>query len=136
MNTRTAYDSDLTQAQWQLLAPLLPPPAREGRPIEIDRREIVNGILYKLKTGCQWRSLPHDLPKWQSVYYYYRKWRADGTLALLHDQLRSQLRVQLGREPEPAIAIIDSQSVKTTEKGGYTATTLVRRLTVVNVTLW
>lgn len=127
MNTRTTYDSDLTEQQWQLLALLLPPPESSGRPIEVERREIVNAILYKLKTGCQWRSLPHDLPKWQIVYYYYRKWRGDGTLALLHDQLRSQLRVQLGRDPEPAIAIIDSQSVKTTEKGGYVAQTAVRR---------
>lgn len=79
--------------------------------------------------------LPHDLPKWQSVYYYYRKWRSDGTLALLHDQLRSQLRMQLGHDPEPSIAMLDSQTFKTNEKGGSVAQTSVRRSTVVLATL-
>jgi len=139
MSKRTPYETDLTEAQWQLLEPLLPPPASEGRPIEIERREIVNAILYKLKGGCHWRLLPPGtlwvLPKRQTVYYYYRKWRADGTLVALHDQLRTQLRIQMGREPEPQIAIIDSQSVKTTEKGGSMATTLVSWSMVVNDTL-
>lgn len=134
MNTRKSYETDLTDAQWQLLEPLLPPPAVEGRPIEIERREIVNAILYKLKSGCHWRLLPHDLPKWQTGDYYFRKWRADGTLVFLHDHLRTRVRQQLDRDPEPQIAIIDSQTVKTTEKGGSMATTVVRRPMVVSAT--
>lgn len=125
MDKREPYDSDLTDAQWRIIEPLLPPRAKEGTPRKHDLREIIDAILYKLKTGCHWRSMPHDFPKWQSVYHYFRRFRDDGTLVHIHDQLRTQLRRKVGRNPEPEVAIIDSKSVKTTEKGGHVATTVV-----------
>src|ERR671923_664178 len=110
---RASYPTDLTDAQWALLAPLLPPAKPGGRPRSVDLREIVNAILYQLRAGCAWRLLPHDLPPWGTVHYYYRRWRLDGTWQQVHDTLRGQVRVAAGRERTPSAAILDSQSVKT-----------------------
>jgi transposase len=125
---RRAYPSDLTDRQWELLAPLLERPhPGYGRPRKYPLREIVNALLYLLRNGCTWRALPHDFPPWESVYDHFRRWKREGTLERLHDALREQVRLQAGRATTPSLLIIDSQSVPTTEKGGPEATTRARK---------
>ena len=96
---RKPYDSDLTDAQWSVIEPLLPPPNRRGRPRKTDPREVVNAIIYALQSGRSWRMLPHDLPPWQTVYTYFRTWKSDGTLKRIHDALRAEVRRPDGRNP-------------------------------------
>lgn len=108
---RARYPSDVTDAQWRLIAPLLPAPKTGGRPEKHPRREIVNAILYLLRTGCSWRHLPHDLPPWRTVYGYFAAWSADGTVEWIHDRLRDQLRDGEGRDPMVSAGIVDAQSV-------------------------
>ncbi len=130
MNERRPYPSDLTDAQWALIEPLVERPRRadgRGRPREVDLRDVVNAILYVLHEGCRWRALPHDFPAWETVYWYFAKWTMDGTLIGIQDELRRRVREQAGRDPEPSAVIIDSQSVKATEKGGTSAMTPARR---------
>jgi len=124
---RQRYPSDLSAAQWARIAPLIPPPKAGGRPRTVNIREIVNAIFYLNKTGCQWRAVPHDLPNWSTVHTYYRNWRLTGIWDRIHDALRAQVRRKEGREESPSAAIMDSQTVKTTEKGGSAAMTRARR---------
>lgn len=116
--SRKAYPSDLSDAEWLILEPLIPAAKPGGRPRTVDMREIVNGIYYVLRSGCAWRMLPHDFPPWQTVYGYFRRWRKDGVWEQMNDALREAIRLQAGRQAEPSAAIIDSQSVKTTETKG------------------
>jgi putative transposase len=108
------YPSDLADAQWQVIVPHLPAcvPGRRGRPRVWPLRRIVEGILYVDRAGCAWRYLPSDYPPWRTVHGYFAAWRDDGTLARLHDALRARVRAAAGRDPEPAAAVIDSQSVR------------------------
>ena len=112
------YPSDLSDAEWPLLQPLLPSPKRRGRPRLHSSREILNAVFYVLKTGCQWRMLPREFPPWKTVFHYFRAWRIDGTWERMNRAMRRRLREHLGRDPEPSAGIVDSQSAKTTGVGG------------------
>lgn len=115
---RDTYRTDLTDTEWKILEPHLPPPAERGRPREHGWREILNGVFYLVRSGCAWRLLPHNLPPWKTVYHYYRRWRIDGTWERINRVVREQLRLHLGRAAQPSAGAIDSQSVKTTSVGG------------------
>ena len=112
------YPSDLTDAEWALVEPLLPPARRGGRPREVNMREVLNAVFYLLSTGCQWDALPKDLPPKTTVYDYFSLWRSDRTLLRLHQALYAQVREAAGRNSEPTVAILDSQSAKAAQKGG------------------
>jgi putative transposase len=116
--TRKAYKTDITDAQWQILEPLIPPAKTGGHPRAVNMREVVNGIFYVLRTGCGWEMLPHDLPPYSTVYHYFRRWQKTGVWQEMNTALRQRLRQEQGRNPQPSAAIADSQSVKTTEKRG------------------
>jgi putative transposase len=117
------YPSDVTDGQWQLIERLLPKPKVCGRP-RIDRRAVLNAILYVVRTGCQWRQLPSDFPKWSSVYTVFWRWRRDGVWQRVHDALRDRVRAAAGKKASPSVAIVDSQAIRTAEGGeerGYDA---------------
>lgn len=134
------YPSDLTDAEWALVEPLIPPAKHGGRKRTVDVREVVNGIFYVLSTGCQWRALPKDLPPRSTVHEYLQLWDWDGALARLHHALYVQARELAGKEASPSVAIIDSQSVKGAEKGArvsiHRGMTRARRLRARSATSW
>lgn len=119
---RRRYPSDLTDAQWVRLEPLLPPMRPGGRPRTRPLREVIDALRYVLRGGIAWRALPHDYPPWQTVHHSFRAWRLDGTWELRNDELRELVRERAGRNRQPSAGILDSQSAKTTEKGGPVAT--------------
>src|SRR6516162_3230384 len=124
--SRLRYPSDLTNEEWAQVGPLIPPAKGGGNKRTVNLREIVNGLMYVLSTGCQWRAIPKDLPPRSTVYDYFDLWSWDGTLDRIHDALYVKCREAVGREASPTAAVIDSQSVKSAEKGGLR---LIRRAT-------
>ena len=112
------YPSDTTEEEWTQLAPLIPPARRGGRKRTVNIREVLNGLLYVLSTGCQWRAIPTNLPSRSTIFDYFERWQADGTLREIHATLYVRCREQAERQASPSACIIDSRSVKSTEKGG------------------
>ena len=116
--SKLRYPSDVTDAEWLVLKPLIPKARRGGNRRHVDEREVIDGLMYILSTGCQWRAIPKDLPPRSTLYRYFDEWSYDGTLERIHHALYVECREQVGREAQPTAAIIDSQSVKSAEKGG------------------
>ena len=121
------YPSDMSDDEWAILEPLLPPSKPGGRPRSANMREVMNGIFYVLRGGIPWRFLPKEFPPWKTVYHYFRLWRMDGTWEMLNTRLREQVRRQLGREATPSAGVMDSQSAKTTERGDLADMMAARR---------
>ena len=124
--SRLRYPSDLTDDEWALVEPLIPPGRRGGGKRTVNLREVVNGLMYILSTGCQWRAIPKDLPPRSTLYDYFDLWTWDGTLDRIHHELYMKCREAVSRQASPSAAIIDSQSVKSAEKGGAKS---IRRVT-------
>jgi putative transposase len=126
---RKPYPSDLTDEQWEVLQSVLPKAkgGKTGRPRTYPLREVWNAVFYQARTGCAWRYIPHDLPPWELVWEHFCRWRDAGVIEAVHDALREKVRVKAGREATPSAAIIDSQSVKTAQKGGTGASTCTSR---------
>jgi putative transposase len=118
VESRTPYDTDLTEAEWNQLEPLVPASKPGGRPAKHARREILNGVFYIVRSGSAWKLLPHDLPPWRTVYHYFWSWRRDDIWQKIHDTVRAWVREADGRKSQPSGAIVDSQTVRTSEQGG------------------
>jgi len=130
---RKTYPSDLSDSEWKLLEPLLPKPRGSGHPIEVDFREILNGIFYVQRSGCQWEMMPHDLPPYTTVYKYFHKWQRRGLWQQMYDKICEQLHSELRTDENSRAAIADSQTVKTTEKiARSTVSKVIRKLKRIN----
>ena len=116
--SRKQYTTDLTDTEWVIIEPMIPKEKQGGRPREQDMREITNAVMYILRAGCAWNLLPHDFPKYKTVYHYFREWRIDGTWKRIHGTIRERVREQAGRNKQPTAGIIDSQTVKMSNQGG------------------
>jgi putative transposase len=121
------YPTDLTDEQWRAMSSLIPPAKPGGRPRSVDMRQVLNGLFYLVRTGCAWRMLPKEYPPKDTVYYYFKTFRQDGTWERIHDLIRKRVRVKHGKHQQPSAAIVDSQSVKTTEKRAAAAATMPAR---------
>jgi putative transposase len=121
------YPSDMSDEEWAILEPLIPPSKPGGRPRTVNLREVMNAIFYVLRGGIPWRFLPKEFPPWKTVYHYFRLWRMEGTWEMLNTRLREQVRRQLGREATPSAGVMDSQSAKTTERGDLADMMAARR---------
>jgi transposase len=130
------YPSDLTDDQWQIIEPLIPCAKRGGRRRTTDMREVINAIFYIERSGCQWRMIPKDFPPRSTIGEYFYQWRNDGTTKKIHDTLRDKVREQAGKETQPTAAIIDSQSVKTVEKGGFADLMQAKELKAESAMCW
>jgi putative transposase len=128
------YPSDVTDEQWEAISRLIPPASPGGRPRSVNMRQVLNAIFYIARGGCAWRMMPKDYPPWETVYYYFSRFKKDGTWERINELLRKRVRRQNDKLEQPSAAIIDSQSVKTTEKGGYMDTTRGRRSMVASGT--
>jgi putative transposase len=131
---RAPFPSDLTDEQWKLIKPLVPLAKPGGRPRLVNMQELINAILYLNRTGCSWRMLPHEFPPWGTVHYYYRHFRLQHLWPKIHNRLREQVCRKAARKPTASAAILDSQTVKTAEKGGAAVTTQERRFRAENGT--
>ncbi len=129
-----SYPTDTSDAEWAILGPLIPLPKPGGRPASYERREIVDAIFYVMRGGVSWRMLPVDFPYWKTVYDYFRQWKQSGVWERINDALRVKVREASGRNAVPSAGIVDSRSVKTSQKGGPEATTAEKRSTVASTT--
>jgi transposase len=128
MSTQQRYPSDLSDKEWELLADLMKADALGGRPPKYPRREILNAVFYVAKTGCQWRFLPKNFPPWNAVYMQFLRWRDNGKVEQIYGLLHKKLRLSVGKKETPSVGIMDSQSIKTTEKRGLQGLTAVKKL--------
>lgn len=128
MSTELRYPSDLSDKEWGLVVDLMHPDPSGGRPSKHPRREILNAIFYVAKTGCQWRYLPKNLPPWKAVYMQFVRWRDNGKIEQIYDVLHKKLRATVGKNETPSVGIMDSQSIKTTEKRGSQGLMGVKKL--------